>query len=391
MRNGFSDATLLDLVELIYAAGSDPNGWERLAERINKEMPGVGFALGCSLLVEGQGFVQHPASAGYDPDSIKSLVEHYQQINPYETLHKALPVGKAIKATSLVTRDWLERQVFYHEWLKPAGDYTHGAGIVIARDHRRQMRIAIDIPDRLGHLEEPCAQLLTRLGPHLARAFELNQRLEAAIATQHVLDNLLDRIDGAAAILGRNGHVCAVNRQAEALARVATLIKITPTNRMTFCKPAYETAFQRALAAALGAAGSNGPCAFLIEDRDGGKANVVVLPLRATSSGAAYAVAGAQALLIIREAGKAVSAPADVLRTLYRVTHAEAAVVLQIAAGLSLAEAADALSVSRSTARNQLTAAMAKLGVHRQAELVGLMAGLAPRLALKDPGAQSTL
>jgi hypothetical protein len=290
MPNGLSDATLLDLVELIYAAGSDPSGWKRLAERINKEVPGVGFALGCSLLVEGQGFVHHPANAGYDPDSMKSLVEHYQQINPYESLITAVPVGKVVKATSLVTRDWLERQVFYHEWLKPAGDYTHGAGLVIARDQRRQMRIAMDIPDRLGHLEEPCAQLLRRLGPHLARAFELNQRLEAAIATQQVLDAMLARIDGAAAILGPNGHVFAVNQRAEALARAAALVRITPANRMTFRKPADETAFQRALAAALGASGSNGPCAFIIEDRDGGSANVVVLPLRATSNGAAFAV-----------------------------------------------------------------------------------------------------
>ena len=174
------------------------------------------------------------------------------------------------------------------------------------------------------------------------------------------------------------------------MARAATLIKIGLGNRLTFRKPDDETAFQRALAAALGAAGSTGPCAFPVEDRAKGNANVVVLPLRAASNGAATMTAGPQALLVIREAGAAVTAPADLLRTLYRLTNAEAAVVLQIAAGVSIAEAADLLAVSRTTARNQLAAAMAKLNVHRQAELVGLVAELAPRLVLgRDNGPTS--
>jgi DNA-binding CsgD family transcriptional regulator len=118
---------------------------------------------------------------------------------------------------------------------------------------------------------------------------------------------------------------------------------------------------------------------------------VVVLPLRTISAGAATMAAGAQALLVIREAGTGVTAPADLLRALYRLTNAEAEVVLQIAAGLSVAEAADALGVTRTTAGNQLAAAMAKLDVRRQAELVGLVAGLAPTLELPENPAQLTI
>ena len=70
----------------------------------------------------------------------------------------------------------------------------------------------------------------------------------------------------------------------------------------------------------------------------------------------------------------------------YRLTNAEIEVVLQIAAGVSVAEAADALGVARATARNQLAAAMAKMGVHRQGELVAVVAGLAPRLRLDRGG-----
>jgi hypothetical protein len=72
VRNGFSDATVLDLVEHIYAAGSDPGGWQRFADRVNREVPGVGFELGCFLATKGEGFIQHFAHAGYNPGPICS-------------------------------------------------------------------------------------------------------------------------------------------------------------------------------------------------------------------------------------------------------------------------------------------------------------------------------
>jgi len=69
-------------------------------------------------------------------------------------------------------------------------------------------------------------------------------------------------------------------------------------------------------------------------------------------------------------------------KALYGLTAAESNVVVHIAAGESVRDAAESLGVSRATLRNELVAAMAKLGVHRQAEMVGLVAGLMPRVAL---------
>jgi DNA-binding CsgD family transcriptional regulator len=46
-----------------------------------------------------------------------------------------------------------------------------------------------------------------------------------------------------------------------------------------------------------------------------------------------------------------------------------------LAAGRSLAQAADRLARSRNTARNQLQSIFAKTGAHRQAELVATVLG----------------
>jgi DNA-binding CsgD family transcriptional regulator len=108
----------------------------------------------------------------------------------------------------------------------------------------------------------------------------------------------------------------------------------------------------------------------------------VVLPLRPALAGAALPMAGPRVLLVAHKPGAAAALPRELLKTLYRLTKAEVEVVLQIAAGVSVADSADALGVTRTTARNQLAAAMAKMGVHRQGELVAVVTGIAPHLKL---------
>lgn len=72
--------------------------------------------------------------------------------------------------------------------------------------------------------------------------------------------------------------------------------------------------------------------------------------------------------------------PAALLKELYGLSQREAAVVLRVAHGASIVEAAAQLGVTAATARNQLASAMSKLGVHRRAELVALLAGIVPRI-----------
>lgn len=68
--------------------------------------------------------------------------------------------------------------------------------------------------------------------------------------------------------------------------------------------------------------------------------------------------------------------PADLLVSLFDLTPAEARVAHKIAAGATVETIAETLGVSRETVRSQLKAALAKVGLTRQAELVGLLASI---------------
>jgi DNA-binding CsgD family transcriptional regulator len=372
-----SDTALIDLIERVYAAGCDPAEWQTFVDHVHAHLPGVAFST--HLTIAGTGLTGR--SAGLPDEQLKSYFEHYHTLNPYSPMFSKLAIGTVYTVTGLGSRQWLMRHPFYHEWLKPAGNLTHGASMVVARDSKRLFRMCFDMSERQGHLEDVCARLLTRLGPHLAHAFEVNERLQAAAATEAMLTGLIDRIDGAAAILGAEGRMLALSRRAEALARAGRLFRISLSGRLAFRDPEHEASFRRGLAVALGSLSHGASHAFTCGEDDAGPLSVVLLPLRPVGS-AALTMAEPRALLVVQQARSA-GLPKDLLRTLYGLTNAETAVVLQIASGATVAEAAESAGVTLTTARNQLAAAMAKVGVNRQAELVATIGALAPRLSLE--------
>ncbi len=380
MHASLSDATLIDLIEHIYAAGCDPALWQSFVEHAHAQFPGIAFNL--QLATCGAGPLAH--SAGIPTEHIASYLAHYYKLNPYTAIFDTLQVGRVHTTTSHGTRQWIRNEPFYHEWLKPAGNLTHGASAVIARDPRRSFRISLDISEQRAELEAAGAELLRRLLPHLRRAFEINDRLQASVTTESSLNAVLDRIDGAALVLGTDATVLALNRRAEDITRSGSLLRIAQPGCLSLRSPGDTCKLRRSLAVALGAYGHCAPLAFVCQDSELGEVRIVVLPLRLTGASAATPVTPPRALLVAQPAARP-SLPKDLLKALYRLTNAEAGVVLQLASGASIAGTAERLGVTLTTARNQLASAMSKMGVHRQAELVAALAALAPTLRLDEP------
>jgi len=79
------------------------------------------------------------------------------------------------------------------------------------------------------------------------------------------------------------------------------------------------------------------------------------------------------AVVYIRDAvGKSIASEV-VTKQLFNLTRAETALAMELANGLSLEEAAEALNVRRNTARAHLRSIFSKTGVRRQTELVRIL------------------
>jgi DNA-binding CsgD family transcriptional regulator len=190
-----------------------------------------------------------------------------------------------------------------------------------------------------------------------------------------VIQALLDMVEGAAALLNADGCIVEMNRRFRSLAESRTLFNIDRRQRISLQDSAHER-LRKSLAVATSGSATTKAAVFPAS-LNGKRWVIAVLPVDATNLDDAYA------MLIMTPASQRSVVSADLLRPHYGLTNAEAEVTACIAHGHSVSDAAALLGVSKATARNQLAAAMTKMGVSRQAGLVARATTIMPRLVLK--------
>jgi DNA-binding CsgD family transcriptional regulator len=90
----------------------------------------------------------------------------------------------------------------------------------------------------------------------------------------------------------------------------------------------------------------------------------------------ANALADCQAMIVFIDPDADLRPSEASLRTIFQLSEAEARLGAQLARGESLDAVALRLGIAKETSRNQLKSIFAKTGVHRQAELVAVLASL---------------
>ena len=90
------------------------------------------------------------------------------------------------------------------------------------------------------------------------------------------------------------------------------------------------------------------------------------------------------AVVYIRDAAGKSLASTAAAKQLFNLTPAETALAMELANGLSLEEAAEALNIRRNTARAHLRSIFSKTGVRRQTELVRIFLNSVAWLSAAD-------
>lgn len=380
MADRLDSAAVLSVVDLIYSAGCEPELWPQVAAACQQLFPRAGFSL---LLTDPANNLDAiSCGAGYDPCTMQSYVEHYHAINPYLPLIDGLASDEVARASQHVSQEWLKSHQFYHEWLKPAGDYTFGATLPIRSSTGRMLRLTYDIPSDEHETEPVAADLLERTASHFRRAFDVSWRLREAGLAAAFGQSLLDGLSGAAFIVDETGKIVGMSASAVVLLEQGGTFQSNSSNELLLAVPRENDLLQRAIKSVTAISLLSAPSGFPVT-LDGSSRPVVVLPLRKPAP-ILTAQTRRLALVQLVAASSRLAPPLDLLRQLYNLTKAEAVVVQRVTEGYAIKEIADFNETSQSTVRNQLQAAMQKLSVHRQAELVSLVSSITPRLELGD-------
>jgi DNA-binding CsgD family transcriptional regulator len=266
-----------------------------------------------------------------------------------------------------MTTAQISRHPYYQELLAPHGlRWFAGVYVACGEDQwclalQRSIQQGPFLPQEIKRL----AALSEKLGSAAALARALGHaRAEAALQAFHV-SNL------AVVLLNRSGEVLHANAAAERKLRGDPRIE---RSRVLSMDRDATRALDRALHAILWSQGGSalmGPVPLPRRD----KRPMLAYPVRLEAANA-DALADCQALLVLVDPDERPRPPEGALRSSFGLSIAEARLAMHLAAGQTLEAASQELGIAKETARVQLKALFAKLDVHRQSQLVALLARL---------------
>lgn len=361
----------ITLVGRIYEAAAVPELWPDVLASIARGVDAAGACLFTPGGPDPRG-VASPEMAGALQDFIDAGWLDHDGFN--DRLLASRRKG-FLGDLDLFAAEDLAREPVYADWLYPHG-FGWGAATVMHLPHERTVFLNVERRFGRGPVEAPYMAHLNQLHPHIARAAMISAHL--AWERAHAAGSALQIIGTPAALLRPKGRLESAN---------ALFLGLVP-DLVQQCDPDIILADQGAqakLSASLARIEAGQPFAQSIPVRAkaGGAAFVLhVLPVRGVARDVFRACI---AMLVATPVVAGPVLPADVLVSLFDLTPAEARVAHRIAGGATVEATATALGVSRETVRSQLKAALSKLGITRQAELVGMLSALPTPLGRDAP------
>ena len=262
--------------------------------------------------------------------------------------------------------DEIARHPYYQEFLAPHRLRWY-AGIKIACGDDL-WAVALQRTIDQGPFSAEEKDELARISSRLSTGAAIARALSASAASGAM--EAFEMSGTAVVLLNRHGNVFKANAPAERLlVDDVRIVKGQLTAKDTRATMALNRAIHKLLWRPTG--GLSAPIALPRASRR----PLLAYPARLTDS-TANALADCQAMVILIDPDARLPTPETNLRTVFRLTEAEAKLATQLALGESLEKVADQFGIAKETARSQLKSIFTKTGVHRQAELVAVLAKL---------------
>jgi DNA-binding CsgD family transcriptional regulator/PAS domain-containing protein len=272
---------------------------------------------------------------------------------------------KVVVDQDIFTPEEINRMPFYNELIFPAG--FHWFSVVGFRAGSALWGLSFQRTAQDGPLEDHGRRVLATLSQRLTEVSALSQSV-GRIALSSVT-NALNCVLQPALVIDRNGRVLDANPRANDMFDDDLRVH---KHRLVVRDPFAQTLLDQ-LINRLRSISDLSECPLdPIAIRREGK-QPVVLRTFPIHGAAREPFLGARALLTLTSIGAKEPAPPALLAQAFALTPAEARLAVIIAQGATTEHAAEALGISRATARNQLKSVFAKTGMHRQSELVALL------------------
>jgi DNA-binding CsgD family transcriptional regulator len=380
-----TEAELREIIGRIYETASGEVSWAGA-------LKGVCDAIGCAgmhmLVARPDGSsVPFSVASGFSSEVEAEYRTHYASICPRLRYTKLHPGFDMFTDYDLMDESAIDRSEF-HAWLARANGFRYSICARLPAPPGFTGAIAAQYTRRQGHPQRTHVERTRLLLPHLARAFEVGQRLQTVDLRRQAAEEALERMACGVLVLDRRGRVVFANRVATGI--LASQDGVGLRDGGLFANdPGADWRLRRLVAGAVTAAGGGGlalpPADSARVPRPSGRLALAVraapLPTRALG----FEADAPSALLFLHDPETAVRLDPRAVARLYGLSPGEARLAAALASGSTVEGYARAAGLSVNTVRWRLRQIRAKTGCARQADLVRLLTAGATLAAADSP------
>jgi DNA-binding CsgD family transcriptional regulator len=364
-----SEHTPIDLVGDIYDAVNDETLWPVFLKRLS----GTIRSAATNLFVQD---LRHPGGAasatfGTDPSFSRSYAEHYGKVNIFLIRGRPLlKTGSVCFSDELCPNEEAIRSEFFNDWVLPQGK-GHGLLGTIFNDDS----LAGNIGAMRARCEKPFSaidkRVLQALMPHLQRAVALKGRIAHLEALQRDNSNALDHWSTGVFVVDRAGHVLVANESAAAILRKRDGLT-ADRNILQAATPHDSASLHRMIRDIIEGPYLQFSRSISRIQRPSGKSPLQIVITPSVREDVFFG-SRRSALVFVHDPERCERPQLETCRILYGLTRAEATITVLVAAGKSVREIAEEVTVRENTVRIHLKKIFDKTGTKRQAELVRLV------------------
>jgi len=299
-------------------------------------------------------------------------------MNPHTVLLQLVLVGEVVTSTMLL--DWQEflESRFYKEFYKPLGFYE-SIGFNVLKTGKRMGTLAFTGDESRCPFSDSDFRLLSLLAPHVCRSVAISDALNLKAVHAETLEATLDVLTSGVYLTDREVRIVYMNRAAERQVKIGNALRIM-NNRLSPIDRLAQPALAKAIAEATTdetEIPSGGITVALPGDDNTGLV-ATILPLNRGERRSLCGSFAATAAIFVQDPVVVPPLPGEAFAKLYGLTGSELRVLLAMAPGLSVKQAAEILGIGDTTAKTHLQNIYAKTGTSKQTELMHLFMSSAP-------------
>ncbi len=367
-----STRAFADIVGLIYDSALDPECWPRALAAMTTALRFHNASL--SLMDLRSGDAPLSITSGIEEPWLGRMALYGREIidqwGGLETL-ATYPLDEPLVLTWVNPNATSESNRYYTEWSRPQR-LIDLVAIGLARDQQMIGTVGLGRHETAGPIRQADIDDTRLLVPHLQRAVAISRLLDLRQVTAASFETVLQRLSTPVFLVSADHHILWSNRAADDLLG-STDALASRSGRLWLARPAARQAFAKAIALLLDSDGALAQSYDVpVHTEDGRLLTLYLLPLASTSTAARH-----QAVAVMAGPRGQQRDACDIVASLFGLTPSERRVLSRIAGGETVREAAESLAIGEATVRTHLLRIFDKTGVHRQPELVALVASFA--------------